>query len=845
MLAPFPLDSMSELQSSVETSNLLGITLPLKVPGFSLRVLTTCIESLRSASKERGAAAHLLVKLCVRPDMQKLGLLDSMVKWALSFVDKASKDPLDIHQCLGVLSFLSGLVASATNNEMGIFLAAIYGVCQKILDNDGLAYVKSSAVARKLLIKSLRNIVLHCLQAPSAHFGLDSTTVIEEVIAFLLEALADADTPVRYGASKALSIITMKLDPEMAEEVAEAILGSLTENVFWQGSKRNLNSVSPLRWHGLTLTLSQLLYRKAISVRNLPSVLNALLLSLSFEQRSPTGGSIGTNVRDAACFGIWALSRRYSTADLLAVDTGSVRAAEHRKALSVPQVLAIELVVAACLDPAGNIRRGSSAALQELIGRHPNTIEEGIPLVQIVDFNAVGLRHRALCDVAIRAGDLRPIYWEAIFDDILDWRGTGSLDSESRLSAAKAVGQLSQKQAPGTVQRMSDQICKKLVGLKFREVEERQGLVSALTALADTAGSMLDTGKLGAKDVALLHLWQFFGNDLKLEDRSITSPTLRPEFTAASMCNFLGAMAALTNRLPKENWPSSIPADEVVRVLNLCLTRHEDSVLTAITRATPATIMLLSQEENIDTSSVVSEWLSKLENEASYNGLRCSGHAVALGATFGVVDGLKTGAATAELRKRIAKVLAFRCTPGVAVKARTVALLALGVLLRDGLRGAAMNPVQLDSDVEAQIGSALHVALNDYTITEQGDVGATVRLEALGSVSFAWASNVLQGKDSERSQQIFADVLRLSLEKLDKIRVKAAQVLQQQMLGDSSVLSVSLPDDVSSRVYFTSVLQLLHSKPSTAIQEAICVGFVSSAGMASESVVQKQPSSAP
>jgi hypothetical protein len=301
LLAPFPLESMSGLQSSAGTSATLGLNLPAEVPGITLRVLTVCVARLRSATKERSAAANLLVRTCVRPDMQKLGLLDAMVQWSLSFFSNISEDQADIHQCLGVLSFLSGLLASATNEELGPYLAAIYLSCRKIIDQESLAFVKSSAVARKLVVKSFRNIVLHCLQATSVLPGLDPTTVLEEVIEFLLEALADGDTPVRYGASKALSIVTLKLDPEMAGDVVEAILASLTENVYWQGSQRNVNSVNPLRWHGLTLTLSQLLYRKAIATSHLSDVLNALLLSLGFEQRSPTGGSIGTNVRDAAC----------------------------------------------------------------------------------------------------------------------------------------------------------------------------------------------------------------------------------------------------------------------------------------------------------------------------------------------------------------------------------------------------------------------------------------------------------------------------------------------------------------------------------------------------------------
>jgi hypothetical protein len=822
LLAPFPLESMSGLQSSAETSAALGLNLPAEVPGVTLRVLTVCVARLRSATKERSAAANLLVRTCVRPDMQKLGLLDAMVQWSLSFFSNISEDESDIHQCLGVLSFLSGLLASATGEELGPYLAAIYLSCRKIIDQESLAFVKSSAVARKLVVKSFRNIVLHCLQATSVLPGLDPTTVLEEVIEFLLEALADGDTPVRYGASKALSIVTLKLDPEMAGDVVEAILGSLTENVYWQGSQRNVNSVNPLRWHGLTLTLSQLLYRKAIATSHLSDVLNALLLSLGFEQRSPTGGSIGTNVRDAACFGIWALSRRYPTADLLAVETASIRATEHRKSLHVPQVLAIELVVAACLDPAGNIRRGSSAALQELIGRHPNTIEEGIPLVQIVDFHAVGLRQRAMCDVAIKAGDLQPLYWEALFENLLDWRGTGSLDSDSRLFAAQAVGTLSKAKPSSVIQHMSQQVRSKLATLRPREVEERQGLVSALAALVETTRTTPGSEEHDTTTAALMSLWELWTTELKLEDKAFMSPALRPEFTAASVCTFIGALAGLTFECPSDRWPSNVPATEITHFLNLCLGRYEESVKEAIVNATPALVRLLFRIPDANITGVVYEWLKRLENEASYNGLRCSGHAIALGASHGVLDG------HVELQRRIVKVLTFRCTSAVAIEARTVALRALGLLLSS----TTSRSTHLAPDVEAQVGSALHIALNDYTITERGDVGSLVRLEALNTVRLAWASAILAAKEDEWGLKIYSDVLRLSLEKLDKMRVRAAQVLQKR---DASA---AVEDEVSSQAYFLNAIKVLRSTNNTEIQESICVGYISSAGMGSESVVQ-------
>ncbi|KAH7089171.1 tubulin folding cofactor D C terminal-domain-containing protein [Paraphoma chrysanthemicola] len=839
LLAPFPLESISALQPSQPTSTLLELALSPHVPGITLRVLTVCFGCLSSASKERGAAAGLLVRLCARPDMQKLGLLDELVRWAVSFFHNCNESQSNIHRCLGVLSFLSGLVATTTNAEIGPKLPAIYKVCRSILDQSSLYFVKSSAVARKLIVKIMRNIVVHGLQLGMNLLDSDSASAIEEVIEFLLETMADGDTPVRYAASKSLSIITLKLDVEMAEEVIEAILGTLNESVYWQGSQRNLSAVSPLQWHGLTLTLSHLLYRKAIRTTNLPDVLNALLLSLSFEQRSPTGGSIGTNVRDAACFGIWALSRRYATSELLKVETTAIRACEHREDVSVPQALAIELVTVACLDPAGNIRRGSSAALQELIGRHPNTIEQGIPMVQVVDFHAVGLRQRALCDVALRAGELHPLYWRALLEGLLGWRGTGALDTDARLSAAKAVGLLARSQSADTLQWMANLVCSKLADLRPREVEERQGLVSALATLANTARDTSDSTSSACEERAdearlraLLHLWRLLAEELALDDKAFTSPALRPELTASSMLSFIAAMAQTTNLVPVYHWPEHMPVAQVTRILNLCLARHEDLVSDAITMAVPAVLLMFSINHSDIKETLLNGWLSSLENEASYNGQRCSGHAMALGSAYSAVitqtPNKDVENSSKDVRMRIVQVLAFRCTAAVAIEARTVALRALNVLMR--------NSSELPPHVESQIAAALHLALNDYTITERGDVGSLVRIEALEALGAGWGAGTLPVCESEMSSLLHLDVLRLSLEKLDKVRAVAARVLALRQ--QSQPCHVASHEDVSSVSYFLEALQALRDTDDTAMHVATCLGFVSSAGMASESVAQ-------
>ncbi|KAL5113975.1 hypothetical protein ACEQ8H_008157 [Pleosporales sp. CAS-2024a] len=694
MLVPFPLDSISGLESSEQASTLFGAELPATAPAVTLRVLTICTTLLQSASKERSAAANLLVRL------------------------------------------------------------------------------------------------------------------------------SDGDTPVRYGASKALSVITLELEHEMANEVVDAILSSLNENVYWRGSTRSLSGVDALRWHGLTLTLAQLLYRKAIAIAKLPEVLNALLLSLSFEQRSPTGGSVGTNVRDAACFGIWALSRRYATADLLAVDTVEIRACQLKGSLAVPQALASELLTVACLDPAGNIRRGSSAALQEMVGRHPDTIKHGISLVQIVDFHAVGLRQKAMCLVAPRVGELDPLYWEVLFENLLGWRGAGALDQDSRLLAARATGMLSRTRAPCDVHKLSDRICQEISALRYRQVEERQGLVSALAAvvdnLADRTEKHNEPGRpddLRTSKTSILHLWHFFESELHQDDKTFTSSALRPELTASSLAVFVATMARVTTQTHESSWPPAMPLEKIVHVLDLCLARQEQSVLNSIKLISPAVISLLLIRDPTLAKVTMRRWMSSLENEGSYNGLRCAGHAVALGSVFSVYHKFCLSNGSPEDKNdliRIIRILTFR-----------------SILL------ASVD--QLEEYLGTQITTALHIALNDYTITERGDVGSIVRMGALETITAGRTAGGLRHLGGGLDLQIYADVLRLSLEKLDKIRAMSARVLR---IHRSSPLDD--PDnrfeDVSSETYFLHALQIFLSKSSNIVKQAICLGFVSSAGLGSESV---------
>ena len=481
VLTPFDLSTLSAIQDF--DGNLQGIRISDNMPLVAKQLLELGMKALASPMSQRTVAADLLVRLSLRPDMRSLGLLDSVVTWALSAVFSSAGSAVNIHRCIGLLSLLSGIVASGAVESVGASVVTIYDTVVKLFSKDEVAdhALQDSAVAKRLAIKIQRNILVQLLihrdiaseaSKTITRVMLESRSTLEDVVDFLLQSLADRDTQVRLAASKAISFIAQQLDQEMADEIVGAVIGSLNEDVLLEDGVKSYAAVNALSWHGLTMALSHMLFRRIPSPTQLLQILDALYLALTFEQRSSSGHCIGGNVRDAANFGLWSLARRYVTSELL--EDGS-----HE----VLQRTARHLVCAACLDPVGNVRRGSSAALQELVGRHPDTIDQGIALIQVVDYQAVGLRSRAMEDVTRQAASLASQYRKALEQAVYDWRGLLAVDQLSRESAAEALHHLVE---PNMMQ--IEHCVTWLQSTPVRNVEGRHGLLAALASVARKAG---------------------------------------------------------------------------------------------------------------------------------------------------------------------------------------------------------------------------------------------------------------------------------------------------------------------------------------------------------------------
>ena len=698
MLTPFDLVSIAS-PTDVASENIMeGIKLPQGLPSLAIRIVRICAENMKVPGKERESAVTLLVRLTLRPDMLKAGLLDAMMEWAIVCLGSRESIPRSIYSSVGILSFVAAVILSADATIIQPFLISTFQCIEKIntkktsSSND----IMASALARKIILKILRAITVTALH-------LDSTLsrspipnvldyVLEDTINQLLLGLADKDTPVRFAASKALSIITLKLHPMMATEVLCAVLESLNENVLWQEGaasrllnlnsapvssnvekrEQNLATVNPLQWQGLILTLAHLIFRRSPPSDEIPKIVNALILALSFEQRSANGASIGITVRDAACFGIWSLARRYTTKELLLVDTSNFSSIKENKSISILQILASELVVAATLDTSGNIRRGASAALQELVGRHPDTILHGIALVQVVDYHAIAFRNRAVTEIALQAARMHGLYWSALMCGLLGWRGIGGSEREIRKLASFVIGKMAIAQKSQGMEVATIQVRRHLARHGSQDVEKRHGALLTLAAI-------LEEARLSGNEEYVFHsslyyhqTWATFESDMFLDDKAFTSSMMRPDLTIEAACSLIKALAsAAQSDTSHTSKPSSASLMRCIHIISMSLEHSDEKVINIVSSTVKVLFALLDSDTK---DGLFSSWIKKLqvdEPSGARGSRNVNSYISVLGALFGIYSD------RSPHQKTIIDALVSRCKIQSNVETRIAALKSL------------------------------------------------------------------------------------------------------------------------------------------------------------------------
>ncbi|KAM4056991.1 beta-tubulin cofactor d [Hirsutella rhossiliensis] len=893
LLAPFDLSTISSVDLDHAGLPVIpGLAWPENLPGITLRLMPLAVGYLSSPGKEKDAAKALLVRIAMRRDMQQLGVLDCLVRWALASLKPPPDTALQTtFFYLGVLSFLAGLLRSAAEtSDLDEYLPLIFHTVYDItLGESRLSKaLVTLALVRKMILKVIRSVVVSLLR--KSRRDMASTELTETAIGYLLESLSDNDTPVRLSASKSLSIITLKLDPGMASQVVEAVLEALNRNILWTRptggpaakAVRDLSAVSHLEWHGLMLTLSHLLYRRSPPAGQLSDILHALLVGLSFEQRSTSGVSVGANVRDAACFGIWATARRYTSQELLAVSSESVFAAKaHPASASILQVLATELVVTAALDPAGNIRRGASAALQELVGRHPDTVEQGIAVVQTVDYHAVARRSRAVDEVAVGVARLSPQYAEALMDGILGWRGIGDADAPSRRVVGRAFGaltaELSRTNPAGPVARFEwsvRRLMQQMQSLAKRQVEERHGLLSCFASMMDHLTLVFrndDTHnwELVSMDAALMrnvlsntteiladcHSVSCRKPEMVAEGASRLVISLLPFVQATALPNVSHALSqtgkdllspSRSGRLielvsafdvnPSRKAEVEALLSKLRDVIPAWLDRNETET---VEPASAAALMLLVLSESGERERLLRGWAEVVRHKPTSRAA-ATGH--------GYFHALALARPLADLYGRGSRGIDVAC--GALIErwhedGEVATRVALLVSLTRG------RVIQAEP---ARFLELLRDGLGDYTTDARGDVGSHVRVEALRATRCLWErlgdGRLGDGRLGEDEwvatsvKTLLHRVLRLSAEKLDRVRPEAqaavALALQESHASRFGTLGFS------SKGYFETLLDIVSTQrlhpwlpqpDAEACMAELLAGFVTSADTGNDDLV--------
>ena len=818
LLTPFDLSTVG---SGTKTNgnrfqNIEALILPAELPPIARRLTHVAIDSLSAAGKEREASVLVLARLALRSDMQRLGIHEILIHWSIAQLKSLQKSKKEAgYLFIGLLYFLASLVKLTDTTEIAPFLLFIF----RSVESFGILQSgSSSALTRKAAIKIYTACSVAALsleQQPDKKFHF-AGLILEPVIEELLSALSDNDTPVRQTSSKALSIMATKLDPSLAADISEAVIESLEENVLWESVKhntfrgsedtrsplakqRNLTLVNSSKWQGLILTLSQLLFRRCPPVAQLPGILNALILALGFEQRSSTGVSIGTSVRDAACFGIWSLARRYSTAELLAIDMESMPAAKERGIVtSVIQLMAIELLIAATIDPSGNIRRGASAALQELIGRHPDTVVHGISLVQIVDYHAVALQARAMKQVAVDAAKLDGLFWMALVHELTAWRGIGATDVESRRLAADSLGTLCVFQGAKSIELVAFGLRQSLNNLNSSDVQKKQGFLLALSALVRSIAQASLNDESGIR-VVLAECWDVISGSF-LTDGELTLHTAHPELTNEAVSKLILELALAIKGSSNISIPSTNAIRHCFKYLDFALRRNEEAVLQHAVSAVKALIDVAGSEER-------QEWLDQAMENTGVPQL--SSGSIHDGYLLALSNVRSSSAISSQDKNLILERILSATTPGIDVDTRVVALRGLIKIISCNDETEALPPAVVET---------IQSALQDYTTDQRGDVGSLIRLKGIEAVVAAFQKGSLQL--TKEGSNLLQKVCTLAAEKLDKVREHAWLCLIKcwriSVPNQPTAFQDRLPSYISDKG--ETALKLVHTQEDSTLQ---------------------------
>lgn len=727
-MLPFDLAQFDEIEGGNQTA--------LSIEHIGKRFLS-------NAGLEREGAAIMLSRLYMRKDT--LAIFRLYLSWCKDTI-RESKDPFMV---IGLLQVLCEILKSGSVSQIEQALPDVLAIAATLEEESTLI---GNTVVKKYKTKLVSRVALRILPARSARGtdnedGFDVPDSIEIVLEQLFQSLQDKDTVVRWSAAKGIARISDRLPTDFAEQVLDTIMGLFSIHSVAAASIYDLPAIAECTWHGSSLACAEMARRGLISSEKLPGLLNWLSKALYFDLRKGAH-SIGSNVRDAAAYVIWALARSKNPSEL----------APHA------EKLARQLVTVSLYDREIHIRRAASAAFQEHVGR-TGLFPHGIDILRKTDFYAVGIRRNAFLVAAPQVAE-HSEYRRYLFDHLLDvplrhWDANmRQLASQSlRLICLLDLGEL------------GPQVCTRAANLlESPDNTDIHGGLLALTELSiacrDRASSEVE------REQQMRDIFKY----LAIVPHAVLVGS-RNEIVTAAACQLI----ARTVTLAEISMGPSTSVPKWRQVVDFGLKHRRLPVQEA------AAMAMASISKLVDCFATVTRLIRELRS-GSFSSQQ------SLGRVLGVID---YDSFPKCLPDSISCLLeCARPSPkalSANVEARRNCYLAMPQIIENVIPhfNDHMSP-----EVFASLFDALLSGLEDYTIDERGDVGSWIRMacvRGLTSVSEILISNartIIRFDDyltPSKYHLAVIGILKQGVERLDNVRQDAGECILR-------LLRLPLPD---------------------------------------------------
>ncbi|XP_034394362.1 tubulin-specific chaperone D isoform X1 [Cyclopterus lumpus] len=734
------------------------------------RILAIAKSYLLVSGSPRDAASVLVSKFMTRPDVI-LKCLGGFLDWSLTTISQTNDQSMrNIMVLDGALQSLATLYKHGKRDDLLQYAPAILQCLeQKHLPES------SQAMLRKLGVKLIQRLGLTFLKprlaiwryqrgsrSLAANLSMSQSTAVataatpevetqdmeedydipeevETVIEQLLLGLKDKETIVRWSAAKGIGRVTGRLPKELADEV----VGSVLDCFSFQETDN--------AWHGGCLALAELGRRGLLLPSRLTDVVPLIVKSLTYDEKRGAC-SVGSNVRDAACYVCWSFARAYEPKELEPFVTQ----------------IASSLVITAVFDRNVNCRRAASAAFQENVGRQ-GTFPHGIDILTAADYYAVGNLNNCYLNISVYIASF-PEYTKAMIDHLITMK-INHWDGVIRELSTKALHNLTPQAPDYMATTVLPQLLPTAVGF---DLHGRHG---AILACAEITHALYKLGLQTNRTVvdiissecvdALKNIHQTL-NDKK-QYRGFGGELMRP-----AMCCLIEKLSL--SKMPFKNDPvisgwqwliddtikSGVKDGNMVVVVSALSTLCEEYYQAELGKAD-------SQMQDV----LVSQYIEGLKSHQMLT--RC-GSALALGCLPGFMIQSKL--------KQILEGLKQMCTvsqkEGTFTESRRDAVRAIAQVCGKVVVCAHGSPDSaLCSENVSEVYAALLHSMNDYTTDSRGDVGAWVREAAMTSlmeVTLLVASSAPEILPPDLVKCMMRCLAQQAAEKIDRYRAHAGNV---------------------------------------------------------------------